>query len=92
MSTAQPSVAELGGGSRVLVRQRRDHAEPDHPLDRLRSTRGVEHEEVLTSLARSVSRTASRALADVAGAIEHLPVLEHGERPSTRPGRTEAEQ
>jgi hypothetical protein len=40
----------------------------------------------------TASRTASRVLAGVAGAVEHLPVLRSGERPSTRPGRTEAEQ
>lgn len=54
MSTAQQSVAELGGESSVLVRQRRDHAELDRLLERLRSTRGVEQEEVLTGLARLV--------------------------------------
>lgn len=33
---------------------------------------------------------ASRALAAVAGAVEHLPLLQRGERASTRPGRTDA--
>ena len=33
---------------------------------------------------------ASRVLAAVAGAVEHLPPLQRGERASTRPGRTEA--
>ena len=34
-------------------------------------------------------RAASTALAAVAGAIEHLPGMSTGERPSTKPGRTE---
>lgn len=38
----------------------------------------------------SASRAASRGLARVAGAVEHLPVLRRGERPSTRAARTEA--
>ena len=34
------------------------------------------------------ARAASAALAAVAGAIEHLPGMSRGERPSTKPGRT----
>jgi hypothetical protein len=33
-------------------------------------------------------RAASRALAVVAGAVEHLPPLQRGEDPSTHSGRT----
>jgi hemerythrin superfamily protein len=40
----------------------------------------------------SGSRAASRGLAAVAGAVEHLPPLTRGEDPSTRAGRTEHER
>ena len=39
----------------------------------------------------SASRAASRALAGVAGAVEHVPPMTRGEDPSTRSGRTERE-
>jgi hemerythrin superfamily protein len=39
----------------------------------------------------SASRTVSRALAAVAGGVEHVPPLTRGEDPSTRSGRTERE-
>jgi len=38
------------------------------------------------------SRVASRALAAVAGAVEHIPPLTKGEDPSTHSGRTEVER
>ena len=38
------------------------------------------------------SRMASRALARVAGAVEHVPPLTRGERPSTHSGRTDVER
>ena len=37
------------------------------------------------------AKAASAALAAVASAIEHLPGMTQGERPATKPGRTEAE-
>jgi len=40
----------------------------------------------------TAARTASRALAAVAGAVEHVPPLTRGERPSTHSGRTEVER
>lgn len=54
MSIAQQSVAELGGAASVLVRQRRDHAELELLLQRLRTAGGPEQDELLTRTARLV--------------------------------------
>ncbi len=40
----------------------------------------------------AASRAASQLLARVAGAVEHIPPLTRGERPSTHSGRTEVER
>jgi len=40
---------------------------------------------------RSGATLASRGLAAVAGVVEQLPPLQQGERPSTRPGRTDVQ-
>ena len=40
----------------------------------------------------SGTRAASNALGAVAGAVERIPVMQRGEDPSTRPGRTEVER
>lgn len=57
-SIAQQSDAELGGAGSVLARQRRDHAELNHLLRRLRATAGEEQDEVLTAVCRLVFRHA----------------------------------
>jgi hypothetical protein len=54
VSIAQQSVAELGGAASVLVRQRRDHAELNVLLQRLRTAEGAEQDELLTRTARLV--------------------------------------
>lgn len=53
-SIAEQTVAELGGGSSILARQRADHAELYRLLNRARTTTGAEQEELLTRLYRLV--------------------------------------
>ena len=61
------------------------------PLTLLDRTRDVLDRRARTTPALAgACRGASRVLAGVAGAVEHLPPLQRGERASTRPGRTEA--
>jgi hemerythrin superfamily protein len=53
-SIAQQTVAELGGPTSVLVRQRRDHEELDRLLTELQATTGTAQVEVLTRIDRLV--------------------------------------
>ena len=53
-SIAQMSVAELGGRTSVLVRQRADHVRLDELLRQVRRTRGEEQDAVLTKVCRLV--------------------------------------
>ncbi|MBU8818760.1 hypothetical protein KL864_22965 [Mycolicibacterium goodii] len=69
-SIATQTTSELGGPRSILVRQRRDR------LDRYaRRSGGVR--------AVAAQRISAR-LAKVAGAVEHVPPLTHGEDLSTR--------
>ena len=57
-SIAEQTLEQLGGGSSVLARQRRDHIELDGLLEQLQQTAGTEQDEVLTRVWRLVFRHA----------------------------------
>ncbi|MFI9402262.1 hypothetical protein [Nocardia sp. NPDC052316] len=82
-SLALQTETELGGALSVLTLQRRDHQRLDLLLDRSRDRLDQLSRRAPAPLAAGC-RGASRTLATVAGAVEHMPPLRRGEHPSTR--------